>query len=122
MDIAIGQIWEYRTKPDEAWVVPDDEEGLKKDLDHADMAGEKIGAETKADNIHYPSRVVKDTNGWISVDEHTFSERAFTESKRFRLIYDPADDEGCYCTKCGDFYPYAIWRPSFKCWGCNNGY
>lgn len=27
---------------------------------------------------------------------------------------------GCTCTRCGEFYPYAEPKKSFKCWSCRN--
>lgn len=119
--VAVGQIWEYRRDLKKGWSVSDKYIGKREALNYVEMAWEIVSGEFIGENLEWLCRVVRDKNGFLGVVEHKFSENVFEEG-RFRLIYDPAYDEGVYCMKCNRYCEYAYWAPGFKCWGCRNGF
>ena len=120
--VANGQIWEYRRDPKYSWRVPDKHRYTKNAVFHTKMAWQIVGGEFRGTDLFWTLKVIRDEDGWLDTDTHTFSEGVFETGKRFRLIYDPAQDSGVFCGQCGQFYPYANYRPDFACWGCRNGY
>lgn len=119
---AVGQIWEYRKSPNYNWKVPDEHLGTRRAIYHTKMAWRIEGGEFRGTELWWVAEVIRDEDGWLDADAHEFRDEVFESGDRFRLIYDPAADEGVYCGKCGRFFPYASWKSDFACWGCRNGY
>ena len=120
--VAVGQIWEYRRGPDRSWKVPDKLLYEKRAVFHTKMAWQIVSGTIRGDNFWWLAKVVRDEDGFLNIDTHEFSQEVFDSQERFRLIYDPAQANGVYCTQCSKLYPYANWMPSFECWACRNGF
>lgn len=59
---------------------------------------------------------------WASVFEKPCEHfETYTKVWAERII-SPIIDYGPHCTKCGNFYPYAIKVPGFVCYGCKMGF
>ena len=50
---------------------------------------------------------------WPEYDYFIFRPNHFEELKC---------QSGCYCSKCKEYFPYADYEESFKCWRCKNGF
>lgn len=121
--VSVGQIWEYRRDPKISWRVPDNLLYDRNAVYHSRIAWKILRGEIRGDDFFWHAKVIRDEDKFFGVDLiHEFAQEAFDKQERFRLIYDPAQDNGVYCGQCGRFYPYASWKPDFKCWGCRNGF
>ena len=122
--VSSNQIWEYRRDPKYSWEVPDEHLYTKNAIYHTRMAWVILGGEIRGTDFFWTAKVIRDEIGFLEIaTTHTFAEEVFKSEERFRLIYDPSTDKsGIFCTRCGDFYPYAAWKPSFECWGCRSGF
>jgi len=120
--VAVGQIWEYRRDPAISWKVPDHLLYERDAVYHTKMAWLIVAGEFRGTDLFWTAKVIRDEDGFLGETTHTFAEEVFDKQERFRLIYDPAQGNGVYCTQCGRLYPYAIWKPGFACWGCRNGF